>query len=252
MGRLEEKVCVVTGSNGGIGAAVAKGFLREGANVVLTEFRTKGAAEHAKETGVSEDKWMVQPLDASKRDSVDALIAATLERFGRLDVFMAHAGSNNRYAHFLDATEEDFDYLMANNCRSIFSCSQAAAKAMLSTGGGSIIHTASMLSFIARRNSVVYGATKGCVMAMTRNMAYDLAKYNIRVNALAPGTVKTNQNKSRLEDPVYLERNLNDIPLGHIGLPEDMVGAAIFLASDESSFVTGTSILLDGGLSTMR
>ena len=252
MDRLKDKVCIVTGSNGGIGSAVAQAFLREGAKVVLTEFRTKGAAEYARETGVSEDNWMVHPLDASSQESVDSLIAATLERFGRLDVFVAHAGSNSRYGHFFDVTGDDFDYLVTNNCKSVFLCSQAAAKAMIPTGGGAIVHTASMVSVIGRRNSVIYGATKGCVLAMTRCMAYDLLPYNIRVNAVAPGTVRSNQTKARLADPEYLARNLRDIPMGRIGLPEDMVGAYVYLASDESSFMTGAHIVVDGGLTEMR
>jgi NAD(P)-dependent dehydrogenase (short-subunit alcohol dehydrogenase family) len=252
MKRLEEKVCVVTGANGGIGAAVSQGFLKEGAKVVMTEFRTKGAADTARQTGISEENWMVHPLDASKKESVDRLISATLERFGRIDVFVAHAGSNNRYGHFFDVTEDDFDYLITNNCKSVFMCSQAAAKAMVPTGGGVIIHTASIVSVIGRRNSVIYGATKGCVLSMTRGMAYDLLKYNIRVNAVAPGTVKSNQTKDRLADPEYLERNLRDIPMGRIGLPEDMVGAYAYLASEESSFMTGAYIMLDGGMTAMR
>ncbi len=194
--RLEGKVAVVTGSNGSIGAAIAQGFLREGAKVVLTEFRTKGAAEVARATGVSEENWMVQPLNAADRSSVDELIAATLKRFGRLDVFVAHAGSTRRKP-FLELTDEDYDYIMNNNGKSVFMCSQAAAKAMVPTGGGSIIHTTSLTSIVARPNSVVYGASKGAILSMTRNMAYDLAGFNIRVTAICPGTSLTNQNKER-------------------------------------------------------
>ena len=252
MGRLDGKVAVVTGSNGSIGAAVAQGFLKEGAKVVLTEFRTKGAAEIAKATGVSEENWMVQYLDAADRSSIDAMISATLERFGRLDVFMAHAGSDSRRGHFFDLTDDDFDYLMTNNCKSIFMCSQAAAKAMLPTGGGSIIHTSAINSVVGRSNAVIYGGTKGCISSMTRNMARDLVDYNIRVNALLPGFTATKQTEKLVKDKPFMDYVLTTIPMKRLGQPEDMVGACVFLASDESSYITGTQLIVDGGIVGLR
>ncbi|MDR0469850.1 MAG: glucose 1-dehydrogenase [Peptococcaceae bacterium] len=252
MGRLDGKVAVVTGSNGSIGAAVAQAFLKEGAKVVLTEFRSKGAAEVAKATGISDEYWMVQQLDASDRTSVDNLIAATLARFGRLDVFMAHAGSDNRRGHFFDLTDDDFDYLMKNNCKSVFMCSQAAAKAMVATGGGSIIHTSSVNSLVGRANSVVYGTTKGAITAMTRHMAHDLARYNIRVNTLLPGVTRTKQIDNLVTDSAWVDYVMNTIPMKRFASPEDMVGACLFLASDESSYVTGTYITVDGGIVGLR
>ena len=252
MGRLEGKVAVVTGSNGSIGAAVAKAFLREGAKVVLTEFRTKGATETAKSTGISEDNWMVQSLNAADRTSVDKLIADTLKRFGRLDVFMAHAGSDSRRGHYFDLTDDDFDFLMNNNTKSVFMCCQAAAKAMVPTGGGSIILTSSLTAVVGRPNSVVYGTTKGAINTMTHHMAHDLVRYNIRVNALLPGFIRTKQTKRLVEDTAFMEYMMPTIPMKRIGEPEDMVGACLFLASDESSYVTATQIIVDGGVTGLR
>jgi NAD(P)-dependent dehydrogenase (short-subunit alcohol dehydrogenase family) len=164
MKRLEEKVCVVTGANGGIGAAVSQGFLKEGAKVVMTEFRTKGAADTARQTGISEENWMVHPLDASKKESVDRLISATLEPFWQNRCFCSACCSNNRYvrAFFFDVTEDEFDYLITNNCKKCFVCAgQAAAKAMCQHGGGVIITHRIHRQRDWRRNSVIYGANKG-------------------------------------------------------------------------------------------
>ncbi|MCL2121236.1 MAG: SDR family NAD(P)-dependent oxidoreductase, partial [Clostridiales bacterium] len=201
MGRLDGKVAVITGGNGSIGAAAAQAFLREGAKVVIADRQIEGAEDVAASTGASADLWMAQQVDAADKASVDALIAATLARFGKLDVFMAHAGSDNRRGHFFDLTGDDFDYLMANNAKSIFICAQAAAKAMSGTGGGSIILTSSISALVGRPNSVIYGATKGAVLTMMRHMAFDLSPYQIRVNALAPGFTLTNQTTKLVEDP---------------------------------------------------
>ena len=252
MGRLEGKVAVVTGSNGSIGAAVAKAFLREGAKVVLTEFRTKGAAEVAESAGVSADNWMVQNLNAADRNSVDNLIAETLKRFGRLDIFMAHAGSDSRRGHLFDLSDDDFDFLMNNNAKSVFMCCQAAAKAMAPTGGGSIILTSSLTAVIGRSKMVAYGASKGAISAMTRHMAHDLVRYNIRVNALLPGFIRTMQTKSLVEDAAFMEYMMPTIPMKRAGEPEDMVGACLFLASDESSYMTASQIIVDGGVTGLR
>ncbi len=193
--------------------------------------------------------WFVHDFDGTKRESIESLIGAAVSRFGKLDVLMAHAGSNNRRGHFFDLTDDDFDYLMLNNCKSIFMSSQAAARVMAQNGGGSIIHTSSINALVGRPNSVVYAATKGCVSSMTRNMAYDLVKFNIRVNALVPGCTLTNQTKGR---EGYEENALKTIPMNRIAEPQDMVGAAVFLASDESSYVTGQHIVVDGGLTALR
>lgn len=247
MKRLEGKVAIVTGSNGGIGSAVAKGFLQEGACVVFTEHRSTGAAQHAMSTGASEDKWMVHKLDAGDPASVRALVEDTVARFGRLDIMVAHAGSHLR-KNLLDITDEEFTALLRNNCSSVFFCCQEAARIMIPNGGGSIICTTSMASFIGRPKSVAYGATKGCVSAMVKHLAYELAPYNIRVNGMAPGTILTNQNRARLSTPEALAAAGSQSLLNRVGNADEMIGAAIYLASDESTYVTGTELVVDGGL----
>ena len=252
MGRLEGKVAVITGGNGSIGAAAAQAFLKEGAKVVVADRHIEGIGDAAKAAGAAAENWMAHRADAAERAGVDGLIAAALERFGRIDVFMAHAGSDNRRGHFFDLTDDDFDYLMNNNAKSVFMCSQAAAKAMAETGGGSIILTSSISALVGRPNSVVYGATKGAVMTMMRHMAHDLGRFNIRVNALAPGLTLTNQTAQLVEDAAFMGHMMNTIPMKRAGTTDDMTGALVFLASDESSYITGTHIVVDGGVTGLR
>jgi NAD(P)-dependent dehydrogenase (short-subunit alcohol dehydrogenase family) len=247
MGRLEGKVAIVTGSNGSIGGAISKAFLMEGASVVFTEYRTKGAEIVARSTNVSEEKWMVHSLDATDRHSVRFLVKDTVKHFGKLDIMVAHAGSMLRKP-FLETHDDDFDWMINNNLKSAFMCCQEAAKVMAESGkGGSIICTSSISAIIARKNCVLYGTTKGAISSMVRNIAYDLAPFNIRVNCIVPGTIETNQNRERLSNPQERQINTDAVPLHKIGDPEDMVGAYLFLASDESSYATGTEIVVDGG-----
>lgn len=245
--RLKGKVALVTGAGSGNGAGIAKGYLREGARVVFADINEEAARRIALESGVSEENWLVQHIDVGNRASVESCVEATLERFGRLDILVANAGITIR-KHFLELTDEDYDRVMQVNAKGVFLCSQTAARVMAKQGGGVIIHISSLSSIVAPLSNIVsYGASKGAVLAMTRHMARDLGRMNIRVNAIAPGTMRTNLNRVRLSDPEEVKRDCEKNMLGRIGVPEDLVGAAIFLASEESSYMTGAQIVIDAG-----
>ena len=245
--RLKGKVALVTGAGSGNGAGIAKGYLAEGAKVVLADLNVEAAEKVALESGAPQDMWLIEHIDVSNKSSVDTCVDALKKQFGRLDILVANAGITVR-KHFLEQTEEDYDSVMNVNAKGVFLCSQSAARVMAEQGSGSIIHTSSLSSIIAcLPNTVSYGASKGAVISMTRHMARDLGRMGIRVNAIAPGVIRTNLNNQRLSDPEEIERDSQMNMLGRIGEPRDLVGAAVFLASEESSFMTGTQIVIDGG-----
>lgn len=245
--RLKDKVALVTGAGSGNGAGIAIGFLEEGAKVVFADINEEAARMIAIKSRIPEDRWLVKKMDVSNRQSVESCVNSVVEVFGRLDILVANAGITVR-KHFFEQTDEDYDRVMDVNAKGVFICSQVVAKVMASQSGGTIIHTASLSSIVAcLPDTVSYGASKGAVLSMTRHMARDLGKYNIRVNAIAPGTIRTGLNQARLSDPNVEKKEKQKNMLGRIGDPQDLVGAVVFLASDESSFVTGTQIVLDGG-----
>ena len=246
--RLKDKVAIVTGAGSGNGAAIAKGFLREGAKVVFADIDIKSAEREAKNSGYDQELWQAVEVDVSKKDSVNNLVVHTLEVFSSLDVMVANAGITIRKP-FLELTEEDYDRVMDVNAKGVFLCSQEAARVMVEQGKGSIIHVSSTTSVLAEPNAVQYGASKGAVASMTRHMAMDLGDHNIRVNAIAPGTIQTNLTGARLQDQEVVAREAALTMLNRIGKPDDVLGAVVFLASDESSFITGTHLFIDGGYS---
>lgn len=245
--RLKDKVALVTGAGSGNGAAIAVEYLRQGAKVVFADINAEAARQTAAESGFPEESWLSHYIDVSDKASVQACVTAAVERFGRLDILVANAGITIR-KDFLEQTEEDFDRVMSVNAKGVFLCGQEAARVMAKQGGGVIVNISSISSIMAPQTNIVpYGASKGAVLSMTRHMAMDLADRNIRVNAIAPGTVLTALNRARLTDPEAVERQASKIMMRRIGSPEELTGAAVFLASDESSFMTGTQIVIDGG-----
>jgi|HigsolmetaAR203D_1030402.scaffolds.fasta_scaffold00226_11 NAD(P)-dependent dehydrogenase (short-subunit alcohol dehydrogenase family) len=246
--RLNGKVAIVTGAGSGNGAAIAVEYLRQGARVVFADINEESARAVAGQSGYPDTQWLVQKVDVSNRDSVKACVDAAVSRFGRLDIMVANAGITVR-KHFLEMTTEELDRVMDVNCKGVFLCCQEAARVMADQGeGGALILMSSIASIIAPQANIVgYGASKGAVLSMTRHMALDLKDYNIRVNAIAPGTILTGLNRERLSRPEVLEWQQKNIMMGRIGSPQELAGAAVFLASDESSFMTGTQIVIDGG-----
>lgn len=245
--RLEGKVAIVTGAGSGNGRAIALGYAHEGARVLAADLNEDSARETA-ELG-ERAGGEIEPcrVDVSDGQSVQAMIGLAEQRFGDLDVLVSNAGIIHR-TEFLDLTEEIFDRVLAVNLRGVFLCGLYAGRRMAATGGGAIVNIASVNAEVAASNTAAYCASKGGVQMLTRSMAVSLAPHKIRVNAIGPGTIPTAINRDRLSGPGALEAEAKRVPLGRLGRPEDLVGPAVFLATDDSAYVTGHTLFVDGGV----
>jgi glucose 1-dehydrogenase len=246
-GRLQDKVALVTGGSRSIGAAVAIAFAGEGAQVALS-YRTgeREAGDIVDRIEQAGGKALAIYADVSKRADVDSMVHQTIDTFGHLDVLVNNAAVLKR-TPFLDISEEEWDWLLAVNLKGYFLCAQAAARHMVERGSGIIINMSSASEVLAGRDLTHYCVAKGGVRLLTRQLALELAPHGIRANAIAPGLLETDLNRSDLADPEFRAYRLGMIPLGVIGVPEDVVGAAVFLASEESRMSTGATLFLDGG-----
>jgi len=246
--RLKDKVAIVTGAARGIGRAIALGYAREGASVVINDFRSaEQAVELAREIESFGGRAATVDADVSDLSSHERIVAAAIDRFGRLDILVNNAGVEYR-APFLEATPENFDRTLAVNLRAPYFLSQLAAKRMAERGGGRIILIESTHNTVPLRNASTYNVSKGGLQMLMKSLALELARHRINVNGLAPGAILTDINREVLQDPAHRDRVLAKIPLGRIGDPRDIVGAAIFLASSDSDYVTGATLYVDGGL----
>ena len=244
--RLEGKVAVVTGAARGIGAACARRFAAEGAAVVIgdiLEEQGEATAQLIRDTGAT---VTFIPCDTGEGPQARALIAETVSRHGRIDVLVNNAGIFT-IADFLDVTEEDFDRVLRVNLRGYFLVGQAAARLMADAGSGSIINMSSVNGVMAIETIAAYVVSKGGVNQLTSVMSLALAPRGVRVNAIGPGTILTELSGSLLTDEAARRRVLSRTPMGRVGQPEEIAGIAVFLASDDSSYVTGQVIYADGG-----
>src|SRR5215216_5723777 len=244
--RLSGKNAIVTGAGSGIGRAVALGFAREGAGVVVADVDPEWARATALAIGEAGGLALAVQVDVSSKASVEALLGAALSRFERIDILFNNAGVSSR-APFLEMAEEEWDRVLGVNLKGQFLVGQAVSKHMAEHGGGSINTSSQLAEGAANPRSAHYLASKGGSRMLTRGMSVDLAPHNIRVNALAPGVTVTNLTRQRLEDDAEWRRvALERIPLGRFGEPDDLVGACIFMASDESRYMTGATLVVDG------
>jgi NAD(P)-dependent dehydrogenase (short-subunit alcohol dehydrogenase family) len=240
MNRLAGKVCVITGAAGGIGGATAAVFEREGARVVGVDVLGHGVGELAVQA------------DLTSEDEVSALYARVRSELGRIDVLFNNAGiSPTDDASVLDTAFEAWERVQATNLRSVFLCCKHGIPHLLESGGGSVINTASFVAVMGSATSQIsYTASKGGVLAMSRELGVEFAKRGVRVNALCPGPVDTPLLRELYAaDPVEAQRRLVHVPMGRFAQADEIANAVLFLASDESSYVNATTFLVDGGIS---
>lgn len=241
--RLANKTAIVTGASQGIGLACAARLAQEGAQVMLVDIRPEGAAAAA----ALGQAARFHQADVSLKPDVDALVAATLQSFGQIDILVNNAGVTHA-ADFLDLEEEDFDRVLRINLKSMFLCSQAAAREMVKRQTGCIINMSSVNAELAIPNQVPYVISKGGVNQLTRVTAISLAAHGIRVNAIGPGTILTElAKKAVLGSPEARHTILSRTPLGRCGEPEEVASICAFLASEDASYMTGQTLYADGG-----
>ena len=243
---LEGKVAVVTGGTSGIGRAMALGLADAGADVVATGRREQQVNEAATEIEASGRKSLRIPSDVSDRASLEKLLAATLEAFGKVDILVNCAGIIKR-TPTLDLSEEEWNNILNTNLTGTLRASQIFGRHMIERGYGRIVNIASLNSFVALTEVAAYAASKAGVAQLTRSLAVEWSKKGVTVNAIAPGVFRTDINAKLLDSTARGQELLMRTPMGRFGKTEELVGAAIYLASDASSFVTGEVLVVDGG-----
>ena len=239
--RFLNKTVIVTGAGHGIGRAVAERFAVEGASVVVNDLDEARAAAVAQ--AIPGGRAMAFAADVSKKTQVDSMFDAALARFGTVDVLVNNAGNIHAARHFLDGDEAWWDRVVDVNLKGAFLCSHRAAHIMARKHSGVIISMSSGGATRAHRGNVAYDASKGGIEAMTRAMALDLAPYGVRVNAVVPGLILTYD----LTDEAAAERGAV-VPMGRLGMPEDLAGPTVFLATDDARYITGECLVVDGGV----
>ncbi|MDG2026381.1 MAG: SDR family NAD(P)-dependent oxidoreductase [Acidimicrobiales bacterium] len=240
---LDGKSVLVTGGGKGIGRALAERFASVGCRVGVNDVEAEAASETAAAINDARGTAIALAADVSDGSAVESMVDAFLAEFGTIDVLMNNAGLVSPMLHFFEADEAWWRRIIDVNLTGHFLTSHRAARVMAKNGGGVILNMSSGGAKRAHRSFTAYDATKGGIEALTRAMALDLGPYNIRVNALMPGSIDTSG--LAVEDRIYRGEN---VPLGRIGEPLDMTGAALFLASDDAAYITGDVIKVDGGM----
>jgi NAD(P)-dependent dehydrogenase (short-subunit alcohol dehydrogenase family) len=245
--QLENKVAIITGGANGIGRATARRFAREWARVAVADIDFENARKVAAEICAEGGTAIAVAVDVRSRESVKALFERTVAEFGRVDILAAIAGIAGG-ATFVDLPEESWDQVLAVNLKGVFLCGQEAARQMIAQGtGGRIINMSSTNGLVGEAEFAHYNASKFGVVGLTMTMAIELAPYRINANAVCPGFILTRLSDSLVAQPGYAADYLKKIPLGRFGEPDDVVGAFVFFASDDSRYITGTTLVVDGG-----
>jgi NAD(P)-dependent dehydrogenase (short-subunit alcohol dehydrogenase family) len=250
-GRLDGKVALITGAGNGMGRAASLLFASEGARVVVADaVEAAGAATVDAVTGQGGEATFV-PVDVSVATQVEAMVDATVRAYGALHVLYNNAGVfPPDDAGTVDTPESTWDRVMAVNLKGVWLGCRSGVPAMLESGGGSIVNVSSLVALMGSATpQIAYTASKGGVLSLTRELAIEHARRGIRVNALCPGPIETPLLAELLRDPEWARRRLVHIPMGRPGRADEVAKAALFLASDESSFMTGATLVIDGGIS---
>ncbi len=240
---LKNKIAIVTGAGQGIGRGIVLALAKEGCDVVVSDINLENSQKVVEEIEKMGGRGLAVKCDVSKKVEVDAMVAQTKEKFGKLDILVNNAGIFP-FVPFAQMKESDWDKVLAVNLKSVFLCSQAAAVEM--SAGGKIVNTSSIASFVGFEGLVHYCASKGGVNGMIRALALELAPKKINVNAVAPGAIATPGASTGMTEEVK-KQTIAMIPWKRMGAPEDIANAVVFLASDAADYITGQVLIVDGG-----
>ena len=249
---LDGKVAVITGSTKGIGKAIAKGLAEFGAQVVISSRKADKCDEVAGELSAAGHKALAVPCNIGHKDQLQNLVDTTVEAFGKIDILVCNAAINPFYGASADESDEIFDKVMRTNIRSNLWLAHMVLPGMVERRDGVIIIVSSIGGLLGSKVIGSYCISKAADMQIARNLAVEYGPHNIRVNAIAPGLVKTDFARALWEDPEYLEKTVSVAPLHRIGEPDEIAGAAVYLASPAGSFMTGQTMVIDGGVAIGR
>ena len=246
--RLRGKVALITGSTRGIGKEFAMGFAKEGADVIINGRnleKARGVAQEIESLGV---RSMAITADVSLSQDVTKMVEETIQSFGRIDILVNNAGVNPFILEAEKIKEEGWDQVIDVNLKGVFLCCQAVGKKMIQQGGGKIINISSAAGILGEQGFLPYSVSKAGVMVLTRILAYEWSRYHIMVNAIAPGLIAGGMNTPILNKEVLVSGLTQRVPIKRLGRPEEIVNLVLFLASDDSSYINGTTVVADGGM----
>lgn len=249
--RFVDKVAIVTGASRGIGRAIALGLAREGGSVVIADIRDEQGEETAHLVTEAGRQGLFVHTDVSRQAEVEAMVKAALESFGKIDILVNNAGAHAG-APFLEETQDLWERMFRVNVVGTVLPTQAVVPHMIQQGKGKIVNISSKAAVVGEPYHAAYSASKGAVLALTRALAVELAPYNIMVNAVCPGPVYTDMFLSVMPDAAQREELAAVAPLGRLGQPEDIAGAVLYLASEDSDWCTGQAVSVDGGMSILK
>jgi len=245
--RLHGRVAVVTGASRGLGRAIALGLAREGASIAVCYRAGQQEAQTVVETITAlGGQAIAVPVDTTQRDSIEHMVHTVVAHFGKIDILINNAGIMDTTA-FLDLSDAQWDAVLDTNLKGYFRTAQACARVMREHGYGRIVNVSSTRQEQANVGNTAYCTAKGGIYMLNRVMAVELAPLGICVNSIAPGTITTDLNRHYLDDEAFRARRIREIPIGRLGESDEVVGAAVFLASEEASFCVGASLMIDGG-----
>jgi NAD(P)-dependent dehydrogenase (short-subunit alcohol dehydrogenase family) len=244
--KLRDKTALITGAFGGLGAAIARGLAAEGASVALHGRDTSAVTALRDQIVAGGGRAVSVTGDVRDPGQVDAMVTLAVDELGSVDILINNAGVMST-ASFLELSVDEWDKVLETNLRGYFLVGQRVAREMAARSYGRIVNISSTRQVQAWPGSTAYCASKGGIAMLTRVMALELASHGIRVNSIAPGTFLTDLNREYLSDPDFQAKRIATIPAGRLGVPDDLVAAAILLSSDEADFIVGASLMIDGG-----